>query len=376
MKVLVVSDNPTHPTLAGNRACIATYCELLERLGHEVHLLYSHRDWVMPAFDLEATRSFWGAKFHLHRQSPIDRASQILSHRIGFRVHGGYTLDSLCPFGFPGFVERLCRRHGFDAVIVNYWSMTAAVTRLRGIRKILYAHDRFSDKLARTGGNWLSTTESVEREAFERCDVVLAIQEEETEFFRSLTSKPVLASFTYFPEHPQVFTGKKDILYLGGPNQPNIQGLTWFVQNAWPGIHGQDPSIRLLVGGRICSKIGPLGNVPGVVLQGDVDSLESFYAQGDISVNPTSQGTGLKIKTFEAMAHGKALVCHPHSAEGIYAPRTAPISLATTPEEYEQTILGFFVDRDALRERCEESSKYIRRLNEHVAAQFGKALEG
>jgi len=374
LKILVITDNPTHPTLAGNRACIVTYCQLLEELGHEVHLLYSHRDWVQTPQELEVTRAFWGARFHLHSQSRLDRLTQIWAHRVSFALRGGYPLDSLCPIGFPGFVARLCERIGIDAVIVNYWSMTGAFQKLTKTRKILYAHDRFADKFRRTGLNWLSTTPAIEAAAMDRSDVVLAIQEEESRIFREGTRRPVLTAFTHFPVQPQPFTGRKVLLYLGGPNQANLEGLSWFLKEAWPLVRGKDPEIRLLIGGRICRELGSYSGLEGVELQGDVERLSDFYAQGDLSINPTRQGTGLKIKTFEAMAHGKTLVCHPHCAEGIYAPETAPLYIAPSAQEFATRATDLLHSPVLLREKCTASLKYVESMNEFVSSQFKTAL--
>lgn len=375
MKILVVTDNPTHPPMAGNRACIVTYCHLLEELGHEVHLLYSHRDWVQTTAELESTRAAWSERFHLHRQSTADRLSQIWAHRVGFALHGGYALDSLCPFGFADTVARIVEQHAMDAVIVNYWSMTGAFRKLdRRVRRVLYAHDRFADKLRRTGGKWLSTTAATEAAALDRSHVVLAIQEDEAAFFRTLTSRPVLTAFTHFPVVRQTFTGRKTVLYLGGPNRPNIEGLRWFLDQAWPLVRARDPEIRLLVGGRICREMGAYNGIENVTFQGDVDRLEDFYAQGDLTINPTRTGTGLKIKTFEAMAHGKALICHPHCAEGIYKPEMAPLSLATSPEEFADRIWKQLADSTSLEQRCVVSRHYVESLNAFVAQQFSVAI--
>jgi glycosyltransferase involved in cell wall biosynthesis len=375
VKILVVTDNPTHPPLAGNRTCIVTYCRLLEELGHEVHVLYSHRDWVQTSAELESTHAAWGERFHLHRQSITDRLSQIWAHRVGFALHGGYSLDSLCPIGLASTVARIVERHGMDAVIVNYWSMTGAFQKLeRRVRKVLYAHDRFADKLRRTGGKWLSTTPATEAAALARSHVVLAIQEDEATFFKTLTSRPVLTAFTHFPVVRQPFTGQKTVLYLGGPNRPNIEGLRWFLEQAWPLVRSRDPEIRLLVGGRICREMSAYVGTENVTFQGDVDRLEDFYSQGDLTINPTRTGTGLKIKTFEAMAHGKALICHPHCAEGIFEPQTAPLAIASTPEEFATTICSQLAEPDRLADDCEASIRYIDSLDNFVAKQFELAL--
>lgn len=56
----------------------------------------------------------------------------------------------------------------------------------------------------------------------------------------------------------------------------------------------------------------------GVKLIGYVDSPNVLYEQGDVAINPTYQGTGLKIKTFEAISYDKVTMVHPHSMKGVF----------------------------------------------------------
>lgn len=377
MKILNIVDYPTHPPLAGNQASTIAYSGLLAELGHEVHLLCSHRGWDRSFSErhLEATRSAWGDRFHLHRQTPVDRLLQVWAHKVRFRLSGGYPLDSLCPVGLPATAAGICARGGFDAAIVNYWHLTAVCRKLPPkVRTVLFTHDRFSDKLARMGGSWLSTTRDVERRALDRVDVALAVQDDETRFFQELSRTPVLTSFTHFPLHDLPFTGRRRLLFLGGPNVPNTNSLRFFVREAWPLIHQADPGMELLVGGRICRVVPEMASVAGVVLHGDVERLEDFYGLGDVCVNPTDTGTGLKIKTFEALGHGRAMICHPHSAEGIFRPQTAPLTYARTGPEYRDAVLELFGHPDRLRQTCQDSIRYIQELNRFVGEQFQKAL--
>ena len=43
---------------------------------------------------------------------------------------------------------------------------------------------------------------------------------------------------------------------------------------------------------------------PAVKLMGKIDSPVEFYQQIDLAINPVEFGTGLKIKTCEALAYG------------------------------------------------------------------------
>jgi len=55
----------------------------------------------------------------------------------------------------------------------------------------------------------------------------------------------------------------------------------------------------------------------GVTLHGLVPSLEPYYADAAVVLNPVPYGTGLKIKTVEALCFGKALVTTPSGVIGL-----------------------------------------------------------
>ena len=50
---------------------------------------------------------------------------------------------------------------------------------------------------------------------------------------------------------------------------------------------------------------------------GHKENIEKEYAEATVVINPAWIGTGLKIKTVEALARGKALVTTPKGIEGL-----------------------------------------------------------
>ncbi len=69
--------------------------------------------------------------------------------------------------------------------------------------------------------------------------------------------------------------------------------------------------------GRVCAML--TGDIPGVVRLGVVDDLEPLYAECRLVINPAVAGTGLKIKTLEALAHLRTVVTWPSGVDGLSA---------------------------------------------------------
>jgi glycosyltransferase involved in cell wall biosynthesis len=169
--------------------------------------------------------------------------------------------------------------------------------------------------------------------------------------------------------------GEKILLFLGGSNMHNVEAVTLFVDQVFQPLCAQHPGMRLLIGGSVCNELDASFATESIEILGEVDDLFQFYSLGDVVINPTVSGTGLKIKTFEAMAHGKVIIAHPHNTIGIYKKEEAPILEASGPEDYIRHINRIFEDKNAMIRLKNESVNYIRELNELVRSRFTEAIE-
>ena len=87
----------------------------------------------------------------------------------------------------------------------------------------------------------------------------------------------------------------------------------------------------------------------GCLKLGQVEALEEAYALSDVIINPVYFGTGLKIKSIEALGYAKPLVTTPIGAEGLEAGANEAFLIADTADEFAQSIIEVFSD-DQLRE--------------------------
>lgn len=371
-KILVVSTVQTPPVQSGSQKCILEYCGLLESMGFEVYYLY-----VKGRKGIErALEAHWGDRlFTYERKWCLDVPKR------GFiemrkRVSGHNKVDDLYPVGLTRHVRRLQSRHRFDAVIANYLTLSGMFASRLDCKKILFAHDCLSFKKERLNVEsfWFDLTPDQEAKGLRRCDVILSIQENETVYFRYLhPSGRTVTVYSHFKVTPQRPTGSKRILFLSGDSPLNVNGINYFISEVFPLVLEKEPGASLLVGGGICDVL-PKIDSPNVVTLGRIGREADFYGLGDIAVNPIFQGTGLKIKTFEALSYGKVTVVHPHSAEGIFDPHAAPILVGRTPGEFAGHVVRALSDLDFRRACSEKSVAYIRRLNEHVRQTYRDVL--
>jgi len=150
-------------------------------------------------------------------------------------------------------------------------------------------------------------------------DQVIAIQEDEHRFFtEKLGIDPEKVNTVDIISLPEVF--KSDwsstpvIGFVGSNNHHNREGLRAFIQNHLEFFKRKFPDFKLLIAGSIVLEIED----PSIIYLGKVDNLFlDFYEKCSIIINPTLSGSGLKIKTVEAMGYGLPVVSTKEGLSGM-----------------------------------------------------------
>ena len=153
---------------------------------------------------------------------------------------------------------------------------------------------------------------------------MLAIQTSEAEQFRKATRQQVETLGHYLPDNFQpakILSGPRHkkgekfrVGYLGSSNPINQHSLFHF-SNALKKRPALMRSFSFHLAGAICDS-DTAQSSPFEKL-GFVESAASFYRDMDIILNPNVGGTGLKIKSVEALSYGKPLVATADAMVGI-----------------------------------------------------------
>ena len=370
MKVLLVSSNQSHPTDAGNRTAIMGQVQILQHMGCDVHFLFV--DMSLRQTDDSPMKDFWGEKYHIFHLNILRKVRRVIIDKVRTTLsHGRWLCDDHYPFGIEKYVEHLNNQMHFDAIILQYIRLSRLLAYTNIPRKAIYTHDVFSYKDLRTGGSFYEACDAHEEaKALQRCPNIFAIQENEATYYSYLAPKSkIYTVYSHFDDHHQPPIGNKNILFLASRMEFNVNGIIWFLDNVWPMIVNQDPELKLFIGGTVCEKI-PKEKYSNIVLLGKVDSLDNFYQLGDVVINPVFQGTGLKIKTFEALSYGKVVIVHPHSSQGIYQRDTAPLLLASRPTDWANIISDIFMNRIQIQEIKQKDEQYILEMNNYINSQY------
>jgi len=162
---------------------------------------------------------------------------------------------------------------------------------------------------------WLEPEEEARR--VERADLVVAIQSDERDALKRLSpdSNIVIAGIDFDLIGQSALPREQNVLFVASGNPMNVHGLREFLAHAWPFIREKMPEAALRVAGAVGDAIE---HPPaGVEILGRVADLDGLYRTSRVVINPALAGTGVKIKTVEALSHLRPVVTWPTGVEGL-----------------------------------------------------------
>ncbi|HNQ69358.1 MAG TPA: glycosyltransferase family 4 protein [Bacteroidales bacterium] len=116
---------------------------------------------------------------------------------------------------------------------------------------------------------------------------------------------------------------------------PNIEGLTWFIENVWKEFSKKYPEYKFSIAGRNASadfeKYLIQNNIDYL---GEVESAAEFISKGSVMIVPLLSGSGMRIKIIEGMAAGKTIITTSMGTEGINTTNDENILIADTAEGF------------------------------------------
>ncbi len=372
-KILIISLTPSHPCNAGNRVRINNFIANLKHQGYDTHFLYINRE----ESDEQAMRRYWGQHFYsLPYQAPPIKPSifwrlvRKIKSIFGKNHLYIYSIDDWYDESADKFIHNLQKKENFDIVIVEYVFLSKALENFDGnVLKIVDTHDVFANrhKVYLEKGvspRWYFTTVSEEAKGLNRADVIIAIQSEEANFFRKLSRKTVITVGHLLSLCKPIPNGRVEpkLLFVGSQNPINIHGLNYFLEKIFPLVRSRYPSVELLIAGGICQTIG---DYEGCTKLGFMNDIGQAYQMSDIVVNPILFGTGLKIKSVEALGYSKALVTTSAGAVGLEDGKDIAFLVADEASEFAEQILKILNSSNVFKELTENAYKYAEKYNQN-----------
>ncbi len=145
----------------------------------------------------------------------------------------------------------------------------------------------------------------------------------------------------------QGYEARSGMLFVGGfRHEPNVDAVSWFVEEVLPGIRARLGDVVLhVVGSNAPPAIVALAG-EGVVVHGYVEDLTPLYEACRLTVAPLRYGAGVKGKVNQSMAHGLPCVATPIALEGIPAEPGREILVAESAEAFAAEVVRLYDDAE------------------------------
>jgi glycosyltransferase involved in cell wall biosynthesis len=261
-------------------------------------------------------------------------------------------------------LRHLLEKEKFDVVVCDFLAAAGMIPWHIPMPKVLFTHNVEALIWKRQGAvarnplwkviSWREyrTTAQAERRYLKLADHVLAVSDTDRDFFGriiepgKITVIPTGVDLDFFQpaageEQPNtlVFTGSMDYM-------PNEDGICYFIEQILPRVQSQIPNVALQVVGRRPSprllKLAAM--TPGVKVTGGVEDIRPYVQRGSVYVVPLRVGSGTRLKIFEAMAMGKAVISTSVGAEGLPVRSEQDILIADTPEAFANAVVRLLGD--------------------------------
>ncbi len=281
------------------------------------------------------------------------------------RVIGGESGGRLRYFDSADIRRRLSSLitgGNFDALICDFIYPAALIDWTLPCPKILFTHNveaqLWKQQFARVHHplkkflywkEWRALAEAELRYARE-ADHVVTVSEQNRAFFSNFVNPARISAIAtgvdidFFrpsdspASRSMVFTGSMDWL-------PNQQGLSFFASQILPQVHAAAPDADLWIVGRYPSREIQRLNGPRIHVIGRVEDIRPYLQKAAVYIVPLLSGSGTRIKIFEAMAMGKAVVSTSIGAEGLPVTHGENILIADHPLEFATAVLRVLRNR-------------------------------
>jgi sugar transferase (PEP-CTERM/EpsH1 system associated) len=157
---------------------------------------------------------------------------------------------------------------------------------------------------------------------------------------------PTGVDTTYFAPRPASAEASRRIVFTGSMDWlPNSDGVVFFCREILPLVRQAEPdAIFTIVGRSPTPAVRRLAEDSGIEVTGRVEDVRPYLQNAAVYVVPLRIGGGTRLKIFEAMAAGRAVVSTTIGAEGLPIESGRHLLLADTPQEFANAVITLLRD--------------------------------
>lgn len=227
-----------------------------------------------------------------------------------------------------GLVGKYLKAHGYKGKVISFFHNVESIYYDARVGK----HIPFRNVI-------VNCAAKNDKYALEYSDTAIGLCERDHNTLKRLYGRgfDVLAPISFADKTPtrplrgEELTGSRPKCTFIGSNFPaNANGVLWFVKNVLPHV-----DIDFTVVGQNMDKLKEVNEcLKNINVYSNVPDLTPYFEEADFMVFPIFDGSGMKVKTCEAMMYGKNILGTTETFEGYEVDPNQCGRLCNTPEEY------------------------------------------
>ena len=260
-----------------------------------------------------------------------------------------------------------------DVVVIDFTHAGVLMPGQLSVPSVLFTHNVEAEIFARhldvasnpaikaIWRNQLRKMRDFERAQLRRFDTVIVVSDRDQKQFRdtygveaAVIPTGVDLDFLQVQPPPEAKDGDVNIVFTASMDSfANIDGVQWFMDAVWPLVSRDLPRARVtIIGRKPDAKLVRASKERGLpwTFTGSVDDVRPFVRDGLVYIIPLRVGGGTRIKAYEAMALGRAVVSTTIGVEGLPLEAGQHYLAGDTPEAFATAVTRLARDA-ALRDR-------------------------
>ncbi len=369
MRILQLCKKFPYPVKDGETLAISYLSKALHELGCEVTLLAMNTK--KHFFDIKKLP----AAFNHYKNfycTELDNELKVKDAFLNLFSKESYHISRFCCPQFEKKLTEILSNNDFDIVQLETLYLAPYIPIIRKYSKAkiaMRAHNVEHEIWQRISDNtrfWpkkiylqhlTHKLESYERAQLAQYDILLPITQRDLDYFHKIGYQneafvtPIGIDVRDYMANDKSFHKNLSLSFIGSLDwMPNIEGLKWFLDHAWPRIHKLYPQLEFHIAGRNSPKWLLELKKPKVIVHGEVPSASEFINKHSVMVVPLLSGSGMRAKILEGMALGKVVLSTTIGLEGIDATDRSEVLYADTPEEFLESLDFCFSSNGQLKQ--------------------------
>lgn len=266
-----------------------------------------------------------------------------------------------------GLVAKKLKESGYNGKVISFFHNVESV----------YFESRVPKKLPMRG-IIINCAVKNEKYSLENADVVVGLCGRDDNLLRGMYGRGFDAfapiSFVdkcrnWIPDEETLTSAKPKCVFIGSNFPANSQGVLWFVKNVLPHVN-----VDFTIVGQNMEKLQRENDcLKNIKVFSSVPDLTPYFREADFMVFPIFEGSGMKVKTCEAMMYGKNIIGTTETFEGYDVDPDMCGRLCNTAVEYIEAIRAF-CDNPIPRYNKYSRKQYVEKYSEKRVSNVFRSI--